>query len=116
MNRTRQRNECPSPPGSCSHPTICESHGCAALEVLRNRKADAEAVLTVTVTGRLRWEKQEGSDLHRCYLGPFHLGSVFRFSTGWAMMTYPSIADDLFPNEAEARAALVEAVKKAIGG
>lgn len=39
--RTRQQNDCPAPSGACSHPTICESHGCAALEVRRNKEKHA---------------------------------------------------------------------------
>ena len=31
-SRTRQQNDCPAPAGSCSHPDICQSHGCAALQ------------------------------------------------------------------------------------
>lgn len=47
--RTRQRNECPAPNGACSHPEICESHGCAALEVRRNKaKAMAEPTAALT--------------------------------------------------------------------
>jgi hypothetical protein len=39
--RTRAQNGCPTP-RQCSHPDICQSHGCAALEVqaTRDRKDD----------------------------------------------------------------------------
>lgn len=37
MRRKRAQNGCPAPVGACSHPTICEIHGCAALEARRNK-------------------------------------------------------------------------------
>ena len=40
--RTRQLAICPAPHGACSHPEICQSHGCAVWES-RGNIARAEA-------------------------------------------------------------------------
>lgn len=40
--RTKQLKDCPYPAGRCSHPDICQSHGCGALEARRNKAVAGE--------------------------------------------------------------------------
>jgi len=60
---TKQLAVCPARSGQCSHPDICASHGCAAIEAQRNaerglqagRDAEAQkvALRLAALTGRL---------------------------------------------------------------
>lgn len=133
MRRTRQRNECPSPPGSCSHPTICESHGCAALEVLHKRRTIADAALKaaqyhyvtedkwqtaqpdpMAVTGKLRWEGEY------LFLGAVRCGFVREWvdrpgTWNAILLLRDQTCNTAHASEAAARDALVAAVREAIG-
>lgn len=65
---TQQRDECPAPPGACSHPDICASHGCAALEVRRNQeiqRADLEIARRRLCAAMAQWleNQQHWTDL-----------------------------------------------------
>jgi len=43
---TKQLAVCPAKPGQCSHPDICASHGCAALES-RSRKSRHDRAVAI---------------------------------------------------------------------